>query len=77
MQILKPLLSSAPIGLKSKGRLLAFPTKLYKGGRLMIMTNTLAYDDTATITTVKSLIVQGTAVLTIKNFMPVIYATSQ
>jgi hypothetical protein len=43
----------------------------------MIITNAVAYDDTATVTSVKSLIVHGPVVLTIKLFTAVIFSISQ
>jgi hypothetical protein len=46
-------------GLHSNIRLLALPTIIRLGWKLMEMPNTLAYYDTATIMSVKSFIVQG------------------
>jgi hypothetical protein len=43
----------------------------------MTITNALAYYDKATITAVKSFIVKGSEVFTIKLFTTVIFATSQ
>ncbi len=59
MQMLKLLLGNALIGLQFKGRLLAMPEIFDKGGRVMIMTNALAYYDTAIITAEKSFRVHG------------------
>jgi hypothetical protein len=43
--MLEPHVSGAQVGLHSKGRLLAMPSNLDKGGSLKTIGNTLAYFD--------------------------------
>ncbi len=51
----------------SNGRLLAKPTNIRLGWKLIAMANTLAYYDMITITTVKSFIIRAPALLRLEQ----------
>jgi hypothetical protein len=57
-------------GLHSNGMLLALPPNIKLGWKCREVANTLAYYDTATITAVKTFIVQAQHYLYFSNFQP-------
>jgi hypothetical protein len=57
----------SPTGLHPNGRIIALPANIRLGRKLMAVSNTLAYYDTATITAVKSFIIQ-TPGSSLKNY---------
>jgi hypothetical protein len=63
--------------LHSNGRLLALPANIRLRWKSMAVANILAYYVTATITAVKSFIVQATGACTKKLFTAVIYGFYQ
>jgi hypothetical protein len=63
------------MGLHSNGRLLALPTNVILGWKLMAVVNALAYYDTESITSVKSSTTHAQVPM-LKTFLFVIYAFS-
>ncbi len=73
---LEPTIVELLMGLHSNGRLLPLPANIRLGWKSMANSNTLAYYDRATITDVKSFIVQPPGP-NVKKFTTVIYKCLQ